>query len=229
MGRRSEFSLLIPQLMWLEAGRPVTLNQLYVAIEQTRPDLVDDLPDPQAPGRPQWQHDLRWEIQTAVTSRRIVKLEEIGRSVYGPVEATRIAPAQAAASARLTALEQLKVESATAVVVGGVRAMLRTESALVRRYENWLVQRGLTLRRYDIRTAEAEQLWADAYDGERRLLIEAKSSGSRTAMRMAVGQLLDYRLSLEHEVRIAVLVPPLRRRADAWDDACGSACGSSGR
>jgi hypothetical protein len=54
---------------------------------------------------------------------------------------------------------------------------------------------------------------SDVYDKTARLLIEAKGTVAREALRMAIGQLLDYRCFTPPETELAVLVPE-KPRAD---------------
>lgn len=63
----------------------------------------------------------------------------------------------------------------------------RFEAALLQRYHRWLFQQGRKISAIKYR-----KLQCDAYEAERRNLIEAKSSASREHVRMAVGQILDY-------------------------------------
>ena len=63
----------------------------------------------------------------------------------------------------------------------------KVEAALVRRYCDWLQDRGRKLVK-----VKYENLQCDAYEKERGNLIEAKCSANREYIRMAVGQLLDY-------------------------------------
>ncbi len=52
-----------------------------------------------------------------------------------------------------------------------------------------------------------ERLVCDVYDAQQDLLLEAKSSVSRQDVRMAIGQLLDYRRHLAPTATLAVLLP----------------------
>ena len=58
---------------------------------------------------------------------------------------------------------------------------------------------------------EALPLYTDLYDPKTRLIIEAKGTATREAVRMAVGQLLDYRRFVDRP-NLAVLVPEMPRR-----------------
>jgi hypothetical protein len=78
------------------------------------------------------------------------------------------------------------------------------ESRLVNDYQTWigrpLVERQATL-------PSGERLVIDAFDPAIRCLIEAKASASRQDIRMAIGQLLDYRRHIDPSASIAILVP----------------------
>lgn len=84
---------------------------------------------------------------------------------------------------------------------------LRTypEARLLKDYERWL---GRALTRHTIGLPSGERLVTDAYDRKTGTLIEAKASASREAVRMALGQLLDYQRHLPTPPkRLAVLLP----------------------
>ena len=79
------------------------------------------------------------------------------------------------------------------------------EAKLVRDYEKWL-GRSLVIRTAALPTGE--RLVVDAYDPETWRLIEAKASTSRQAIRMAIGQLLDYRRHVQPDAaHLAILLP----------------------
>ena len=72
--------------------------------------------------------------------------------------------------------------------------------------------KGSTMIRFRIQpTAEAKPLLSDLYDETRQNLIEAKGTGSREAVRMAVGQLADYGRFTPGGTARAVLLPELPR------------------
>jgi hypothetical protein len=55
-------------------------------------------------------------------------------------------------------------------------------------------------------SGEAKPIFSDLYVAEIPLLIEAKGSVARDSIRMALGQLIDYRRFVS-KVRCAILVP----------------------
>lgn len=85
----------------------------------------------------------------------------------------------------------------------------RREAALVQNYLADRRRRGLSgLKRLKIKPAgETQPLYTDLFSPDENLVIEAKGTVTREAVRSAVGQLLDYRRFLETPNRIAVLLP----------------------
>lgn len=84
---------------------------------------------------------------------------------------------------------------------------LRVEGELVKRYVRWLeVHRGATAVRQAIPTAAGHRMYTDIFVKESGELIEAKASSSRTHIRHALGQILDYSRYVEHAT-LAILVP----------------------
>lgn len=88
----------------------------------------------------------------------------------------------------------------------------RREAALVKKYKFFAESQRRQLVRIRIRPkGEAKPLFTDLYEPASNLLIEAKGTVTREAIRMAVGQLLDYARFITPKPQMAVLVPsPLR-------------------
>lgn len=78
------------------------------------------------------------------------------------------------------------------------------EAKLVEAYQEHL---GRELRCLAARLPSGERLICDAFDRQKRMIIEAKASNSRSDVRMAVGQLLDYRHHIDPSASIAILLP----------------------
>ncbi|HTW40727.1 MAG TPA: hypothetical protein VMD79_00240 [Solirubrobacteraceae bacterium] len=84
----------------------------------------------------------------------------------------------------------------------------RREQALVLAYRDQLVKQGHEVVRLKIvPPGEAKPLFSDLYDHATNTLIEAKGTVERGAIRMAIGQLLDYSRFLDPRPRLAVLLP----------------------
>jgi hypothetical protein len=93
----------------------------------------------------------------------------------------------------------------------------RREQTLVLDFENYLRREGHDAARLKIVPAgEKRPIFCDIYDKTSGLLIEAKGTVARDALRMAIGQLMDYRRFAADGTQLAVLVPE-RPRADLLD------------
>ena len=90
----------------------------------------------------------------------------------------------------------------------------RREQELVLAYRDHLLSRGHEVGRLKIvPPGEAKPLFSDLIDRSTNTLFEAKGTVERGAIRMAIGQLLDYRRFLTPSPRLAVLLPS-RPRTD---------------
>jgi hypothetical protein len=84
----------------------------------------------------------------------------------------------------------------------------RREQKLVKAYEAYLKKKGHEVCRLKIvPTGEAKPLFCDLRDVSTNSLVEAKGSVSRQSIRMAIGQLADYRRFVAGDPHAAVLVP----------------------
>jgi hypothetical protein len=84
----------------------------------------------------------------------------------------------------------------------------RREQKLVKAFEAHLKKKGHVVSRLKIvPPGEAKPLFCDLRDATANTLVEAKGSVSRQAIRMALGQLADYRRFADPDVKPAVLVP----------------------
>jgi hypothetical protein len=89
----------------------------------------------------------------------------------------------------------------------------RREHELVLAFRDHLLSKGSELVRLKIvPSGEAKPLFGDLFDRSTNTLFEAKGSVERGSIRMAVGQLLDYRRFIEPSPRLAVLLPSLPRQ-----------------
>jgi hypothetical protein len=96
----------------------------------------------------------------------------------------------------------------------------RTEAELLDSYEQWLKTQARKLSKLQIGRKEC-----DAWEAERRNLIEAKGTISRQDIRMAVGQLLDYAYQMRKDLgdpNKAVLLPEKPDQSDVgWLESVG--------
>ncbi|MFD4907513.1 hypothetical protein [Kitasatospora purpeofusca] len=111
--------------------------------------------------------------------------------------------------------EQIETEAhitgeTVANIPGGQRTVLRREGQLVSEYKAHLVAAGHVVKRYQISVeGVSTTLKTDLYDATENALYEAKGTVRRDDVRMAIGQLFDYRrhLDVPDGMRLAVLLP----------------------
>lgn len=85
---------------------------------------------------------------------------------------------------------------------------VKREAQLVDRFKAHLELKRSTCIRYKIRPAgEFRDLYTDIFDETDNVLYEAKGVATREAVRMAIGQLLDYRRYVHSDPALAVLLP----------------------
>ena len=63
---------------------------------------------------------------------------------------------------------------------------------------------------------EAVFYYTDLYEPQANRIIEAKATSTREAVRMAVGQLFEYRMRSGRDPRLAVLLPDAPRPSGSW-------------
>ncbi len=139
--------------------------------------------------------DLRLEAESIVASTD-VSASSIAKDAHGRYLLARDAPVDGGGAAEYEA----------AAGSGGRRS--RSESVLVEAYAAHLMARGhkVTGRHYLVE-GEARILRADLFIRDPDVLVEAKASDARHAVRMAIGQLADYRRFEPSEPEAAVLLP----------------------
>jgi hypothetical protein len=88
----------------------------------------------------------------------------------------------------------------------------RRESRLALAFRDHLTHQGHVVTRLQIQAeGEAKPIFSDLYVESTRLLVEVKGSVERGAIRMALGQLLDYRRFVEN-AECAILLPERPRQ-----------------
>lgn len=103
---------------------------------------------------------------------------------------------------------ELNVVGEYAVVGRDGGAASRREAALMQALEDQLRAQGHTVGRFRLRPpGSATSLVTDTYDVTRGRLFEVKATSDRNAVRMALGQLLDYRRHLPEVGDCAVVLP----------------------
>ena len=121
------------------------------------------------------------------------------------------APVSKAAGPRVTAvdIEEPRVERFRVTVPRQDRMATPGERQLVARYEKHLKKRCRRVKKHQYDLPDSSHpLECDLVDETRKVLYEAKGDTLRTSVRMAIGQLLDYRrFETDPEMTLAVLLP----------------------
>ncbi|WP_371678352.1 hypothetical protein [Streptomyces sp. NBC_01276] len=106
--------------------------------------------------------------------------------------------------------EQHSTGETIADILGGPRKVVRREGQLMEAFKKHLAAAGHAHKTFQITLAgEVGALTPDLYDVTEHVLYEAKGQTTRDNVRMAIGQLLDYRRHLPQTqgLRVAVLLP----------------------
>jgi 5-methylcytosine-specific restriction protein A len=117
-------------------------------------------------------------------------------------------PAQSGVKVKDT--EQHSTAETTADIPAGQRKVLRREGELVKAFVAHLAAGGHKTHSFQITVkGEPGALTPDLYDATDHALYEAKGQTTRTNVRMAIGQLADYRRHIPNKegLRVAVLLP----------------------
>ncbi|HTA05053.1 MAG TPA: hypothetical protein VK774_01700, partial [Solirubrobacteraceae bacterium] len=168
-------------------------NQRYIGEFETdpaRPYLLQESPDRHG--------DARMVF--------VFRLRPVGESLQREID-TAFSAEESEGSASLVALEE-NVETSFPVAAQQGTTATRREGELVDRYVRW-VGPGHNFRRWQLRVPdELRPLLTDIYDETENTLYEAKGTLTRGAIRMAIGQLLDYRRHIDRDgMHLAVLLP----------------------
>ncbi|MFE3460036.1 hypothetical protein ACFXKD_21020 [Nocardiopsis aegyptia] len=149
----------------------------------------------------------RWVIVFRL--RPVSDIEPLPKDIIKPlaeVEVLHAPSKRPKATAVKTENNKNKTASKSATPETTIR---RREAELCEEFEAFLNDYEHEVHRFQIRAAElSSSLLTDPYDATDHVLYEAKGSSTREAIRMAIGQLMDYRRSIEPEnPTLAVLLP----------------------
>lgn len=167
-------------------------------VDERRPHYTTDAPD------------VNGEIRKVI----VFRLKPVG-PIKGeglPTAAEEWKPETSKSDCTLIEPENRATEQFTAAAVEE-RTAERREAALVAAYCAYRKRQGLgPLKRLKIKpSGETQSLYSDLFDPPTGLVIEAKGTVTREAIRMSLGQLLDYRRFVEKS-RLAVLLPEAPRK-----------------
>jgi hypothetical protein len=137
----------------------------------------------------------------------VFRLRPVGKTLRRERDQSLIPDIDMKLDASLVAVEK---SSKTSFDVSSRKATTasRRESELVDRYMEWSGW-SETFSRWRLRPpGELRSLWTDIYSETQNVLYEAKGTATRSAVRTAIGQLLDYRRHIDRDgLRLAVLLP----------------------
>ncbi len=178
-------------------------------------------------------------------SRRVIvfRMRPVGKFVREPGMDLDL-PAEFTAAPPITKrlpLEEQHVEEVEVSRAIGTQTAVRREQGLVLRYASHLEAQGSVVSRFSVvPPSEVGAIICDLHDETRAHLVEAKGSGSRAEIRMAIGQLHDYRRFAPATTALGVLLPS-RPRSDleallgearvsaVWETDTGFADNAAGR
>lgn len=164
--------------------------------------------DPEQSGGLDGRSDLdvkmwnRYEPDRVALLAAAAAIREAGRLPAVPI-AKRIRPTAVNVRVRARHVEQFQVS-----VPGQDRKATQDEAELVEAFIEHLGKTGrhVTGRKY-LPVGSSHELWCDLMDTTNNVLYEAKGDVLRPSVRMAIGQLLDYRRFEETSPSLAVLLP----------------------
>jgi 5-methylcytosine-specific restriction protein A len=137
------------------------------------------------------------------------------RQVVGEIRSTGTAPAQPIPTAEVQpirrAVESQRTRTYEVIPTDDAIEAERREADLVVRFAAWLVDRGANVSAHHYPVVRPA-LRNDLFDETANRLWEAKGAVGRADVRMALGQLLDYRRFENAAVQLGVLLP--RRPSD---------------
>jgi hypothetical protein len=126
------------------------------------------------------------------------------------VPAPAVVPVPKQNGVKVKATEQHTTAETVADIPATQRKVLRREGELVTAFEAHLEAAGHTTHSFQFTIkGEPGALTPDLYDATDHALYEAKGLTTRANVRMAIGQLLDYRRRVPNrdDLRLAVLLP----------------------
>jgi hypothetical protein len=128
---------------------------------------------------------------------------------------SRLAAVLGGPAQTLVPIEQRETERAYVAPSHQLHEAERNEQQLVLELESYLRRLGHDVYRQRILPqGEVRPLFTDLYDATSGVLIEAKGSVERNAIRTAIGQLADYRRFIEGGPRHLAVLLPARPRPD---------------
>lgn len=202
----------------LHTGREVHLFYAVDTIPNARTRVHEyigrfDL-DRDVPWRPETTLDQRNEPRTAVVFNLVRRGGERLASERYQTEATRAPKVTIVEEVPREASESLEFERSAIGSLTVIRREREFEDSLI----EWLREAGKGVKRLRIHPAGVvSPLFTDTWVPASRELFEVKGDATRYNIRMAIGQLLDYRRHISPPPAASVIVVPIRPSIDLID------------
>jgi hypothetical protein len=198
-----------PSIYWTE---PPTEPSWGVGIEVTRRFFAPVISATELAGDPGFADALILKMPQAANPIRLSPAQWATIVAHAPSQESQgptVYGGAAAPGTPITTLRPLGAVPADGeqVLADGPSGKTYAEAALLVEYQMFLGRPLLVPQVVLADEQPSVRLIGDAYDGETGTLIEAKSSAGREKVRMAIGQLLDYRRHIQHVSRCAILLP----------------------
>ncbi|MFC9088965.1 hypothetical protein [Nocardiopsis dassonvillei] len=143
--------------------------------------------------------------------RPVEELEAYPEDVIKPLPSTEVRQVSAATSTLTTSIMvEPEAHNGNPISRSAVpqTKIGRKEAELCEAFKSMLEEHEHEVKRYQIRVAGlSSSLLTDLYDNNTNVLYEAKGTSSREAVRMAIGQLMDYRRHIKPPPTLAILLP----------------------
>lgn len=144
-----------------------------------------------------------WDIYATDEDRLAAAVEAIRKGQEVPDFGE---PGSTEPTVEVVPIEEQHVEVFPVTSTGEQRVAHRREQILVHAFKAYLEDQGHTIERHKYGPSPYV-MYCDLADLTNNVLYEAKSDVKRTSVRMAIGQLLDYRRFEQDDMELAILLP----------------------
>lgn len=142
-----------------------------------------------------------------VTRIGLLRLEDATLQLLGSPTPIALPVRKSAPVIAVVAPGEHGLEPVPVISKAEARIAEQIEARLVKDFREWLDPAGTRLRGISITTGDGARLRVDLFDTSTGTLVEAKAKPTRNYLRLAVGQLLDYRRYLPQVKSLSVLLP----------------------
>lgn len=113
--------------------------------------------------------------------------------------------------------EAFETETSSRIQEEKIIISRRKESKLLDQYKKYRKQNNQSALKRNRIKINSNTLWTDGWCEDEEMLIEAKSSSSRNHVRLAIGQLLDYRRHINPRPKKLAILLPTKPQEDLID------------